>query len=226
MLRPVNFCWTRYGTEAGESIESILKRKEEERSANGGVFLWGIGNAIAPSMRELIRLERDPQVLFSPMRSKPKPTDVNPSMVVAWAGACALDGGRFHIPPSSVVTSRMDASNPKISHFALVCYSDEKLVLRDDLDFLNLHSMRNLRTGRAIGASQTTAIVTHAEPDVMETNRYAVSLRVRLVSPFLLQLRDPVVVPEDIDYGSLAEYVRCDWATPIDRQLRLDLLAV
>src|ERR1700728_56037 len=34
---PDRFCWTRFGTEAGESIEHILNRKEEERLANGGI---------------------------------------------------------------------------------------------------------------------------------------------------------------------------------------------
>src|SRR5689334_16901759 len=34
---PLLFCWTRFGTEAGEPIEAILERKEREREATGGV---------------------------------------------------------------------------------------------------------------------------------------------------------------------------------------------
>ena len=49
---PTIFCWTRFGGEAGEPIEQILFRKEQERLANGGVFLWGIGNAVGPSIYE------------------------------------------------------------------------------------------------------------------------------------------------------------------------------
>ena len=47
-LLPDLFCWTKYGTEAGEDIGAILERKESERLASGGTFLWGVGNAIGP----------------------------------------------------------------------------------------------------------------------------------------------------------------------------------
>ena len=45
---PNYFCWTKIGTEAGETIESILLRKELERISNNGIFLWGVGNSIEP----------------------------------------------------------------------------------------------------------------------------------------------------------------------------------
>jgi hypothetical protein len=51
---PGFFCWTRIGPEAAEPIQGILRRKEQERVANGGVFLWGIGNAVGPSLSELL----------------------------------------------------------------------------------------------------------------------------------------------------------------------------
>jgi hypothetical protein len=44
---PEAFVWTRFGTEAGQTIDRILARKEAERIANGGLFLWGIGNSVA-----------------------------------------------------------------------------------------------------------------------------------------------------------------------------------
>ena len=66
---PEYFCWTRFGTEAAEPIDSILGRKERERVANRGIFVWGIGNAIGPSIRELLRREAQPEVLFSPIKS-------------------------------------------------------------------------------------------------------------------------------------------------------------
>ena len=50
---PRFFCWTRFGTEAGQPIEQILERKEQERIVNNGLFLWGIGNSLTPSMIEL-----------------------------------------------------------------------------------------------------------------------------------------------------------------------------
>jgi hypothetical protein len=70
-LLPDCFCWTRFGTEAGQAIVHILQRKEQERSANDGLFIWGIGNAIGPSIRELVRRTNRPEVLFSPIKSSP-----------------------------------------------------------------------------------------------------------------------------------------------------------
>ena len=92
MSLPKHFCWTRFGTEAGETIDRILERKESERQRNGGIFLWGIGNAIGPSMRELLRVERTPEVIFSPIRSNPKREDAQPSTVIAWRAGRDLDG--------------------------------------------------------------------------------------------------------------------------------------
>jgi hypothetical protein len=35
------FCWTRFGTEAGEPIEQILERKEDERLGERRGLLLG-----------------------------------------------------------------------------------------------------------------------------------------------------------------------------------------
>ena len=40
-MLPSHFVWTRYGTESGESMGAILARKERERIAAAGCFLWG-----------------------------------------------------------------------------------------------------------------------------------------------------------------------------------------
>ena len=87
---PKCFCWTRFGTEAGEAIGHIFKRKEEERIANSGVFIWGIGNAVGPSVRELVLRTPKPQVLFSPIRSAAKLQDVSPPSVAAWTAGETL----------------------------------------------------------------------------------------------------------------------------------------
>src|SRR4051794_39093002 len=81
---PAAFCWTRFGPEAGERIEQILARKETERRTNRGTFLWGIGNSIAPAVAELIRRVDRPEVLFSPIRSRPRRVDVAPAVTVRW----------------------------------------------------------------------------------------------------------------------------------------------
>ena len=69
---PTIFCWTRFGAEAGETIETILERKERERQANRGVYFWGIGNSVAPGIAELVRRTTSPEVLFSSIKSRPR----------------------------------------------------------------------------------------------------------------------------------------------------------
>src|SRR2546427_2240867 len=123
MPLPACFCWMRFGTEAGQSIEQILGRKEEERLANEGLFFWGIGNALGPSMTELLRRTDVPGVLFSPIRSAPRPIDVAPGAVSAWTEAEGLAGQRYQLPSRALITSRFDASSPRDSHYALVCQS-------------------------------------------------------------------------------------------------------
>src|SRR5438045_3967093 len=123
MALPECFCWTRFGTEAAETIESIFARKERERISNDGVFLWGIGNAIGPSMKELVRLNSHPEVLFSPIKSPAKLNDISPSAVAVWTEGVALDGSQFVLPDNSLVTSRYDPTAPREAHFALVCHA-------------------------------------------------------------------------------------------------------
>src|SRR5687768_6644325 len=111
MALPDCFCWTRFGTEAAQSIDQILARKEQERVANNGVFFWGIGNAVGPSMKELIRCTPRPEVLFSPIKSRPRAKDVAPPAVVAWVTGHTLAGEFFRLTAPSLVTSRQDAKS-------------------------------------------------------------------------------------------------------------------
>ena len=92
---PLQFCWTRFGTEAAQSIDQILVRKEEERQANHGLFLWGIGNAVGPSILELVRRASVPEVIFSPIKSAPREEDVSPPAVVAWTAGSTICGDRY-----------------------------------------------------------------------------------------------------------------------------------
>jgi len=98
MMIPRYFCWTRFGTEAGQEFSRIIERKEEERQVGNGMFLWGIGNAVGPSILALLRVSGYPEVLFSPIKSAPKSFDVNPSAVAAWTDAFSLNGEPFSPP--------------------------------------------------------------------------------------------------------------------------------
>jgi hypothetical protein len=186
---PACFCWTRFGIEAGEAIDQIFERKEQERIANGGIFLWGIGNAVGPSIKELLRRTRRPEVLFSAMKSVPRLVDAQPASVVAWTAAETLEGEPFQLPEHSLVTSRS-----KKSSYALVCFSSRPLIESRCEEQITLAGLRNLRTGRPIGASQVTAIVKCASVVRAETRKYDIAIRARLVKPYILRLRDPILL--------------------------------
>jgi hypothetical protein len=189
------FCWTRFGTEAAEPIEDILFRKEQERLRNEGIFLWGIGNAVGPSLKELLQLTDSPQVLFSPIKSPPNQKDIAPPAVVAWTRAVGLNGWPFIIPKHSLVTSRYDPNQARGYHYALVCRSEEPLIPTAAQETLDISHLQNLRTGRPVGASQVTAVVRRI-PKESTSSIYDVALRASLVEPFLLRLQQPIQVPQ------------------------------
>jgi len=191
MSLPQHFCWSRFGTEAGETIDKILERKELERERNHGVFLWGIGNAIGPSMRELVRKEAEPEVMFSPIRSSPRPKDVSPTDVWVWTAARDLDGSPVPLPQWSVVTSRGCPGRRTPRHYALVCYSERPLEIQTASPTIVTGSLRNLLTTNRVGASQVTAVVRYQQDVVALGASYPVAIRTRLVPPFLLELADP-----------------------------------
>jgi hypothetical protein len=186
---PRYFCWSRFGTEAGEEIEGILSRKEKERVDNGGIFLWGIGNAVAPSMRRLVQLERRPEVIFSPIRSAPRQRDVVPDRVVIWTAARTLEGDSYELPAGSIVTS----AGRRDRHYALVCASSFPLRANPDAEMLEFSGLRNLLTNRPVGASQVTAIVRYTQRRASSRTCYAASIRAELVFPFFVELAAPNV---------------------------------
>lgn len=194
MLLPECFCWSRFGTEAGQGIEEILSRKEEERVANNGVFFWGIGNALGPSITELLRRTKEPEVLFSPIKSAPRAKDGAPPRVAAWTEAETLDGDPFVLPEHTLVTSRYDPLSRKKTHYALVCFSRAPLVLSTSEERIGTGSLLNLLTARPVGASQVTAVVQRKLTNLYEHPTYDISMRVQLVYPYFLRLKNPVVL--------------------------------
>jgi hypothetical protein len=188
---PLIFCWTRFGTEAGEPIETILERKERERRATRGVFFWGVGNSVAPGVAELVRRATSPEVLFSPIKSRPRAVDVHPPALTRWHGGVTLSGERITLPQTACVMS----GRSKAPHYALVCESHERLRPRD-IGQLKFGALRNLVSRNPLGASQVTAVVERLL-DRDDGREYMVALRARLVAPFFIRLVDPVVEPVD-----------------------------
>lgn len=190
---PAAFCWTRFGPEAGESFEEILARKNAERESCGGVFYWGIGSGVRSGLRALLAETEVPQVLFSPIRSAPRPIDVDPGHVVRWWGGTDLFGGAVTLPGAACVTSRWDPARPTTARFALVCASDEPLCLGDRGELV-FAALRNICSGAQVGASQVTAVVRREVSELADGRRpYAVALRARLVWPYLVQLTEPTL---------------------------------
>jgi len=196
---PERFCWTKFGAEAGESIDKILARKDRERVRNGGVFLWGIGNSVAPGIRALVRHESEPAVIFSPMRAKAKAIDFAPARVAVWRRARGIDGREWDMPRGSTVTSRGDNSGgiAKRSHYALVCRSDTPLTDSPATDVqLRFGSICNLLSGSPLGYSQVTSVVGYRECHGDGGPLYAIGFRAQLVYPYLVELFDPVITDE------------------------------
>ena len=197
---PSSFCWTRFGTEAGETIEAILARKEAERQANGGAFFWGIGNSVAPAVAELVRRVDEPEVLFSPIKSRPRQVDVAPRSVVRWTLAEGLSGDTFELPSHANVTSQWDPNRPARAHYALVCSSAEPLKIAD-AGRLSFGALRNLRSGAPLGASQVTAVVHRADRS-HGGNEYPVAFRAALVAPYFVRLGRPMPLDEDVRFAA------------------------
>jgi hypothetical protein len=191
---PEYFCWSRFGTEAGQAIEHILERKEEERGANSGLFLWGIGNAIGPSVGELLRRTREPEVLFSSIKSPARIADIEPKAVAAWTSAETLEGESYSLPACSLVTSRHDPQTPRSMHYALVCFSAEPLIGSESHGEILFASLHNILTGRQVGASQVTAVVKHEPAPLARTLTYDVAFRAKLVYPYFLRLKGPLLL--------------------------------
>jgi hypothetical protein len=196
---PQRFCWTKFGAEAGERVDDILARKERERMANGGVFLWGIGNSVAAGIKALVRLEKEPTVIFSPMRAKAKGHDTHPARVVIWRSARGIDGDFWSIPSGSTVTSRGESSagSAKRLHYALVCRSDASLLINSHSNLsLDFGSISNLLSGSPLGFSQVTSVVDYRDTSGGSGPLYAVGFSARLVYPYFVELSDPVAVDE------------------------------
>ncbi len=187
----MRFCWTRFGTGAGESPYTLVERKERER-ATTGIFLWGIGNAIGLSLRLLVALERPPIVVFSPTLSDFKDTGANRDFPVRWSEAVGLDGEPWTIPAGVACSSRGSiGKGAKRKHYALVCTFATPLHLATDGDpRIDVSALRDLGHKSTINGSQSTAVVERVEP--ASDPRYKIAMIAELVHPYFVELRTPI----------------------------------
>lgn len=206
MTLPDYFVWTRYGTESGEAAEVILARKERERQLGSGLFLWGVGNSVAPSVRKLLAhlKGRDPAVVFSPMLAAPRAVDVAPAEVVAWCCARGIDEREWEMPEGTLVTSRTGSGAARKSrHYALVCRRSEPLRADDAGERFTIDDLTNFASGQRVGHSQVTSVVRRVRQSV--DGPYVAAVTARLVYPYVVELTEPISLADLPGTGACAK---------------------
>ena len=206
-------CWSRMQSEAGQGLEAIVARKELERRAGSGIFMWGVGNAPAVAIPALSRLGIKIPVVFSIMRSRPKIVDAAPSRIVSWQRYYDASGVIRDLPENVIITSRGDsARRSKLSHYALMCSSALPLRLEYGTSF-DVAAYRNVGgVGAPVGASQVTALLSRrSEPS--QTSKYEVNLQAWLTESYWVRLLNPIEVPSALAarLSSVAELGISGW---------------
>jgi hypothetical protein len=212
-------CWSRMQAEAGQALDAIVARKEIERQAGGGCFMWGVGNPPALITRSLARAHIPVRAVFSIMKSRPKAVDARPSRTVVWRRYLDAEGVERTLPPYALVTSRGDsASGAKRMHFALRCHSPEPLAIRRGEAF-DHRAFRNAGgTGAPVGASQVTALLRRVDADSIVTD-YEANIAAWLTGSYWVRLLDPVEIDASKQdaIASAADLDAGRWCELVDR---------
>jgi hypothetical protein len=185
-------CWSRIQAEAGQQLDAIMRRKEIERQAGDGCFLWGVGNPPSRMAHVLARAGVPVRAVFSVMKSRPKPIDVAPARTLVWRRYIDLEGAERLLPPNVLVTSRGDsAKGAKRAHYALMCQSAESLAIRHGEQF-DPAAFRNVgEAGGPVGASQVTALLRRVADDACPSS-YEANFVAQLVGSYWVRLTDPI----------------------------------
>lgn len=196
---PEIFCWTKMGTEAGQGLGAILRRKELERQAGEGTFAWGIGNSLgtSPAFAKRATIDGEVDVLFSPMKSSPKAIDVRPSQLIMWLSYHSREAGLVDLPAHMLITSRggTASSSEKRSHYALICMRQDEISADHDLGTIDAKRARNLVSLNPLGASQVTAMVKYDRTNTATPEKpYPVAFRARMHSEGFVRLGTPIAL--------------------------------
>jgi hypothetical protein len=191
------------GTEAGQPLETILRRKELERRVGGGVFAWGIGNSLG--MAAKLAQQEAPQggvdVFFTPMRSAAKQVDVEPGQVLLWLNYVNEEERQNSLPSHMVVTSRGSSTSTgnKRSHYALICNGDEDITSPVNKGAIDANRTRNFVSLNPLGASQVTAVVRYqANNSDLPEKLYPVTFRAKLHGAGFVRLVSPIVLDGEL----------------------------
>lgn len=218
---PNIFCWSKMGTESGEDLDTILRRKEVERQANSGIFTWGVGTALGESMTALISLADEPVVVFTTMKSKPKSIDKHPDNLLLWLSYYDRNGIEHKLPRYSLLTSRghTETDRPKRSHHALICSASHSLSQCMG-ETLNAAELRNLKTGKPVGFSQVTSIVKRTSSYIDEDRHYEIGFQANLHGEGQVRLAKAIAISDKALQQALAAAYESDvnaWKDEIDR---------
>lgn len=198
---PPVFCWTKMGSEAGQSLSDIIRRKDLERECGEGVFAWGIGNSVGPAIKHAILSKQVPvlEALFTPMKAAPKVIDTAPSSIVMWLGYIADSGETTPLPDHMLITSRghSGAGERKRGHYALICSSTDSLALQHTRDAIDHHAVCNLVSSNPVGASQVTSVVRYRSSESCEAS-YPVLFRAKLTGQAFVRLAVPVTLTREL----------------------------
>lgn len=186
-------CWTRMQSEAGQTLDDILARKEIERRAGNGVFFWGVGNAPAVVTSVYARLQVPVKVVFSKMKSRPRPIDAQAQSLLVWRSYLDMFGLERDLPSHALVTSRGETGGgTKKRHYALMCATKTPLQMEHGIRF-DPSAYRNVGGNCGpVGASQVTALLRRTSPPTQ--GDYEANLTATLFGSYWVRLTNPIVL--------------------------------
>lgn len=195
-------------SEAGQSLVTIVKRKELERRAGGGVFFWGIGNAPNRSVKKLASKGDEIDVVFSQMKTRPKIRDAEPDGVVVWQSYFDMNDVERELPRHVLVTSRCDTpSGKKRVHYALMCSSEMELGIEDQGPFDHTAYRNISEAGGNVGPSQVTALVTRTHEGSVKSD-YRINFRAKLTGSYWVRLGKPLALGSEVVAAYVAAFSR------------------
>jgi hypothetical protein len=200
---PEAFCWTKMGTEAGQSLDTILRRQELERRVGDGVFAWGIGSSLGGTAKLAMQesAEGKIDVFFTQMKSAAKQIDIEPSQVLLWLRYVDENDQLVDLPNHIIITSRGKTSQAgtKRSHYALICNGQDDITVSTNIEAIDANRTRNYVSLNPLGASQVTAVVRYQEKlqDLPE-KLYPITFRAKLHGSGFVRLASPVILKDDL----------------------------
>lgn len=156
----------------------------------------GIGTSLRNSLVALLAESASPVVLFSPMKSRPRQTDVRPARTLLWCASEDPRGRPFEMPPYSLVTSGARVEGAP-SRYTLVCSTTRvpPTPIEPELTVATAE-LSNVITGSVLGSSQVTAMVHRSAQEGATGTRYPVTVMARLVPPYVARLTQSAAVAD------------------------------